>query len=999
MHRRNLLATVVLTFFLVPWTASAQTTGIAGVVRDATGGVLPGVTVEADSPAMIEGTRVVVTDGQGLFRITGLVPGVYSVTFTLPGFSTFVREEITLTVGFIATANADMAVGGVEETVTVTGATSGVDIQNVREQSVLSRETIDTLPTNKSTSGFASLTLGAIGAAQDVGGDQGDGTTGFGVHGTSSGNGRHLMDGMPMNGLLFGSGLDLRLNFVNQIAVAEVALTTYGAGADQETGGPQLNYIPKSGGNVFTYTASLTGAGEGNQSDKLTDELMSRGVTDGPSLKKMIDFGGGVGGPIREDRIWFYGSARWWDTETYEPGAFFQDKTAPAARGGLIWVPDLNRPAFERAPNKDGTIRVTFQAMENHRFMVSQNIQYNCFCFQGVSATRSPEATIDIFANSSLTQFTWTTARSSNLLLEGGFTGLYQTQQPTRPEGVSTTDIAVVDNGIPLSYNARADSAGNAFFAFGFGGDTLAYVEDVNFSQVNGRFSASYVTGSHAFKTGIYFQKGWQGAFYKFNDPPLRYNFTNGEPQSLRQWADPVSYRTNLDRNIGLYAQDQWTVDRMTLNLGLRFDSIVASNPAHSTPAGRFIGARDFPAVKDVPNFKDISPRLGVAFDLRGDGRTAIKATVGRYVDTETTNVAVLNNPAYTIRTSVDRTWNDANGNLVPDCNLDSGAANGECGLTDGVLGDLTSVNRYADDTLRGWGNRGYSWQANVSFEHELSQQLTVTAGYYRRWQGNYRVIDNLNAAQSDYDQYSLTIPNHPDLPLAGQKITGLFDLNPAARALGSDNLWSQTSNFGDRTNVYNGFDVGLSARFGNGGTAQGGVSSGQTVSDNCVVVDSPTLYQCKTTNPWANQTQLKVNGSYPLPYDVLVSGVLQNLPGPAYGATGIFFFGEGLARPLSGNLSFVPGLGLWNMLEPFQQREDRFTQLDMRFSKILPIGDGRIRVDFDLFNITNSRAILGVGSTYGLVFSPASQPGASWRFPSTVLGGRMWRFGALIDF
>ena len=261
MHRWNLLATVVLAFFLVPWTASAQTTGIAGVVRDATGGVLPGVTVEADSPAMIEGTRVAVTDGQGLFRITGLVPGVYSVTFTLPGFSTFVREEITLTVGFIATANADMAVGGVEETVTVTGATSGVDIQNVREQSVLSRETIDTLPTNKSTSGFASLTLGAIGAAQDVGGDQGDGTTGFGVHGTNSGNGRHLMDGMPMNGLLFGSGLDLRLNFVNQVAVAEVALTTYGAGAEQETGGPQLNYIPKSGGNVFTYTASLTGAG------------------------------------------------------------------------------------------------------------------------------------------------------------------------------------------------------------------------------------------------------------------------------------------------------------------------------------------------------------------------------------------------------------------------------------------------------------------------------------------------------------------------------------------------------------------------------------------------------------------------------------------------------------------------------------------------------------------------------------------------------------------
>ncbi len=985
---------IVVLVLLVPWTASAQTSGIAGVVRDTTGGVLPGVTVEADSPAMIGGTRVAVTDGQGLYVIPALVPGVYSVTFTLPGFSTFVREEITLQVGNTVTANADMGVGGVEETVTVIGATSGIDIQNVTELNVLSRERVDLLPSNKSTSGFAALTLGAIGAAQDVGGDQGDGTTGFGVHGSSTGNGRHLQDGMPMNGLLWGSGLGLRLNFVNQVAIEEVAITTRGGSAEQETGGPQLNYIPKSGGNVFSYTASLTGAGEGNQSSKLTDELKDRGVTTGPSLKSLIDIGGGVGGPIKQDRIWFYGSARWWDTETYQPGAFFQDKEAPEARGGLLWV-SSGRPAWESAPNRDGTVRVTFQAMENHRFMVSSNYQDNCFCVQGVSATRAPSATIDIGGNSSLTQFTWSNARSSSVLLEGGFTGLWQTQQPSRPANVSTTDIAVTDNGLGLAYNARADSVGNIAFGFGLGGDTLSYVKDVNFSQINGRFALNYVTGSHAFKAGLFFQKGWQGSFFELNEPPLRYTFTNQVPVALRQWASPVSYRSNLDRNIGLFAQDQWTIDRMTLNLGVRLDHVAASSLAHSTPGGRFIGARDFPAVKNVPNFADISPRVGVAFDVRGDGRTAIKANLGRFVDTETTNIAVLNNPAYTILLSVDRSWNDANGNFSPDCNLDSPAANGECGATNGILGSTNPVNGYADDVLTGFGNRGYSWQGTVTFEQELTDNLSMTAGYYRTWNGNFRVTDNQFREPSDYDPYTLPRPD----ALGGGTITGLFDLNPAVRALGDNNVVTQSSNFGKRTNVYNGFDVALNARFGDGGFAQGGVSSGQTDSDNCVITDSPSLYQCKTTNPWANQTQLKINGSYPFPYDILVSAVLQHLPGPAYGATGIFFFGQGLPRPLTGNLDFVPGLGLYNMLEPFQQREDRFTQLDMRFSKIFAIGGGRIRVDFDLFNITNSRAILSVSSTYGAVFGPTSQPGAGWRFPTNVLGGRMWRFGTLIDF
>jgi len=992
------LGVVMMTFHFAPQGALAQSGSsgaIAGVVRDATGGVLPGVTVEAGSPALIEKVRVAVTDGQGQFKVVDLRPGTYSVTFTLGGFSTFVREDIVLTSGFTANASANLVVGGLEETITVTGASARVDIHDVRQQNVLSRETLDILPTNRSTSGFAALTLGATGAAADVGGNTGEAPTSFGVHGTSGGNGRHLMDGMPMNGLLFGSGMGTRLNFVNQVAVEEVAMTTRGGSAETETGGPQLNYIPKEGGNTFSFSASATGATSSMQSDKITDELTSRGLTKDTlgGVKRLHDVGAGFGGPISEDRIWFFGASRWWDTETFVPGQFFQDKSSPAALGGLLWVPDLNRPAFFSSPNKDGTIRITWQASDRNKFMFSENIQRNCFCYQGVSLAQAPTATVNIFGSSSMTQITWNHPRSNRVLIEGGFTGLYQTQNPSRPEGVSTTDIAVQDTGLNLSYNARAFSAGNQYFAYGLAGDTLAYVTDVNFSQVNGRASVSYVTGSHAFKTGIYMQKGWQGAFYKFNDPPLRYTFVNQVPQSITQWADPVSYRTNLSLNLGLYAQDQWTVKRVTLNYGLRYDSIVAENPPHSTPAGLFIGARDFQSVKNVPSFKDISPRLGIAWDVRGDGKTAVKAQLGRYVNTETTVIAVLNNPAYAITTNVNRTWNDANGDYVPDCDLQLSTANGECGDQNGELGSLATVNSWADDAKEGFGNRGYQWQGSVTVQQELTNNLFVTGGYYHTSDGNFRTTDNRAVGPNDYDPYCLTTPTNSALPGGGgEKICGLFDINPVARRL-VDNLVTQTSNFGERTNIYNGFDVAFNARFGDGGFVMGGVSSGQTVSDNCVVVDSPQLYNCKTTVPFAGQTQVKLNGTYPMPYGIMASAVFQNLPGPSYGANGIFFGGEGLPRAFSGGIAFV------NMVEPNSLREDRFSQVDLRLSKRFQVLGGRIRVDFDLFNLLNARAILGVSSTYGLVFGPNSAPGAGYRRPSSVLGGRMFKFGAQVDF
>ena len=191
---------------IASWAQSATTGAIAGVVKDSSGAVLPGVTVEASSPALIEKVRTAVTDDQGIYKIVELRPGPYTVTFTLPGFATFKREGIELTVGFTAPVNADMRVGGLEETVTVTGESPLVDVQNTRTRNVLSREVLDTLPTFKTTGGFLAVTLGSAAPGnQDVGGNKGESIAGMSIHGSRTGDLRWKQDGMSWNSVL-GTG-------------------------------------------------------------------------------------------------------------------------------------------------------------------------------------------------------------------------------------------------------------------------------------------------------------------------------------------------------------------------------------------------------------------------------------------------------------------------------------------------------------------------------------------------------------------------------------------------------------------------------------------------------------------------------------------------------------------------------------------------------------------------------------------------------------------------
>src|SRR2546428_3244089 len=358
MRLITILGVIALaSLLLMPRAASAQSdSSIAGAVRDTTGAVLPGVTVEAASPALIEKVRTVVTDDQGQYKIVDLRPGTYTVTFTLAGFNTVKREGIELTTGFTALANAELRVGALEETITVSGASPVVDAQNVRSQNVLSRAIRDAVPTSKGVAGVATLTVGAFGGGigantgRDVGGSSGDWGGLLKIHGGRT-DGVISLDGMPYVTLL-SEGFNRTA--YNQGAVQEMVVSMAGNGAEAETGGVATNVVPKDGGNRFSGVLHGDYTGEKLQSDNLSPELATRGVTKTNPITRMFDVYGGVGGPIIKDKLWFYDAHRRLDTAVEQANAYYNRLQAvspfPTVSSTLFYDPAFIPPGHIHWP-------------------------------------------------------------------------------------------------------------------------------------------------------------------------------------------------------------------------------------------------------------------------------------------------------------------------------------------------------------------------------------------------------------------------------------------------------------------------------------------------------------------------------------------------------------------------------------------------------------------------------------------------------------------------
>jgi len=479
-------------------------------------------------------------------------------------------------------------------------------------------------------------------------------------------------------------------------------------------------------------------------------------------------------------------------------------------------------------------------------------------------------------------------------------------------------------------------------------------------------------------------------------------------------YATPYHDGWNLDHDLGVYAQDRWTITRLTLTGGVRFDSFKSSFPEETYGPIQFAPGRNFTLPRTPnSNWKDITPRMGAAYDLFGNGKTAVKISLNKYL-------IGSDGPAFTYGTqapynrvvhSTTRTWSDGNRNFVPDCDLTSAAANAECGpLNDPNFGKANPSTTYDPKATTGWGSRPFDWEFATSVQQQVLPRVSVDVGYFRRWYGNFGVTDNLALAPADFDTYCISAPADARLPGGGaNQICGLYNVAPAKFSVPAQNFVTLASNYGTQIEHWNGVDFSANARLTRGLTVQGGVSTGRTSTDNCdVVAKLPELISTATTalplgycnmnSPWL--TQVKALGSYTVPkLDVQVGGSFQSNPGPIVQATfnaPTALAAQSLGRPLSGNaanaqvnlfgsnaLAATPTTASAGALYG-----DRVNQLDLRVGKIFKFQQRRTAVNLDLYNALNSSAVLTESTAYG-----------TYRVPQIVMVGRFLKISAQLDF
>jgi hypothetical protein len=1005
----------------VPVTSSAQA-AIAGAVIDPTGGPLAGVAVEATSPALIEKRRTAVTDSSGRYRIEDLRPGTYAVTFALAGWSIHRQERVELSGSSTASVDATLSVGPVTEAVTVTGEIQPLDVQTAKREMTLRSEAVRSIPAVRSYNSLLVLVPGVVTNANDTA--TGTAQTSFPIHGGRQSEGRLQLDGFTIGSPGVGNSAT---NYVVDTGQSEeVSFLTAGGLGEVETAGLVMNIVSKSGGNSIHGSVFASGTGGGLQSDNVTPSLRDRGVTAVPPLTRVYDFSGTFGGPIRRDRAWYFLNAHSGGSRRDSTNVYYNLNAGDAA--AWLYAPDGSRLEYSDRTFENASGRVTWQVTPRQKIAGVWDAQAICRTCTGATpggpdpARVSPEAVGVLGRPLHLTQLTWSSPATDRLLLDAGYGGTYFGVGNFEREPNPTRDLIRIAEQCADGCAANGNIPGLVYRSQDF---SVAYTGSYLWKA-----SAAYVTGAHRFKAGYQHTLMVDDRTFITNSQNLTYRFSNGVPNQLTQSVSPWVNDSRVAWS-AVFVQEQWTHRRLTLQGALRFDRAWSWFPAQQQGPSRFLPEPILvPETRGVDSYKDLSPRLGAAFDVSGGGRTTLKLSVGRYLEGAGTtgNYAAANPTLRMPQTTqtfgtagVTRAWTDANRNFVPDCDLfdpgaqDRRASGGDlCGVMSNTnFGRNVLTNNFAPAILDGWGVRPSDWNVIATIQQRIGRRSSVDATYIRRAFNGFFVADNLALEPFDLTPFSLVAPADSRLPGGGgYVVSGLYDVVPGKSGQ-VDNLIASSSRYGAWRQSFTGVDITANIRVGRDFLLIGGSSTGQTIADNCDVrARLPELSTASTgtsvfgaglagsavtpVSPYCRVasgilTQVRGLSSYLVPkIDVQLAATFQSKPGAMlaanYAATNADV-APSLGRSLSGNAANVTV----NLVPPGTMYGDRINQLDVRVAKTLRYRRSRTLIALDIYNALNSSAVLTYNNTF--------VPNGSWLQPLTILTPRFLRITAEVEF
>jgi hypothetical protein len=673
------------------------------------------------------------------------------------------------------------------------------------------------------------------------------------------------------------------------------------------------------------------------------------------------------------------------------------------------FVPDLTQQATSlQGPDFTSTGRLTWQATPRNKFtgyMTNGNQHYPIW-LTGLlgTVTRAPEATLYTKSGNNIYQATWTSPVTSRLLFEAGASH-NPTQVWWHGQEWAANDIPGI---LDLATNTYSRNTGAAW---------TATERESPYRTYSFRGAMSYVTGSHTFRTGFSYMDSqhYDTQYWRPGALPLTYLTFNGAAVQATYYDQPA-YRHYTMHNLGFHGEDQWRVKRLTVNAGVRFDHMLNRNPAISANPSIFVPVARFYPAADAVRWSDLSPRLGVAYDPFGDGKTAIKASANRYVLRNGNSYAVNINPLNTNRIN-NRSWVDRNDNFFPDGDPLNPDANGELGPSSNRDFTNPHINAFYDpDFAFGFGRRPSDWEFSAGFQRELTTGLSANVSYFRRVYTNFEVTDNLAFGPSDVDYFCVTAPVSAALPGGGgNQVCGIPDLKPNKVGL-LNNLLTRADNIGTRLQHWNGVDATVNARL-RGILLQGGLNVGKTSVNECNLASSvpeilfpngtgtrTPLDQCDNTSvgsltsasflggsttPWL--MQVKLLGSYMLPYEIQVAATYQTVPGPERRATVTYsnaVVQPALGRPLSQTTSVTI-----NVIDPGTVYAERLHQLDLRVTKLLKLGRGRLRANLDVYNALNNNAPLNFPTAFN-----AANP-ILWQRPGVIMPARLAKVSFQVDF